>query len=116
MCWGACGGLQKRLSLSFASGRLPNRVARSGPSPREDRGRCTPGAGAGPFSQREWEAQYPYSAHPAKAERITVGRERAHSMGVESTSQTVSSWTREPRRRAAHTQVMVAVSEWTRLL
>lgn len=52
MSGGACGGLQKRLSLSFASGRLPSRVARSGP----DRERCTPSAAADPFSQREWEA------------------------------------------------------------
>ena len=69
-----------------------------------------------PQKKREREARYPYWARPARAERITVGREWAHSMGVESTSHAVSSWTREPRRRAAHTQVMVAVSEWMRLL
>ena len=43
-----------------------------------------------PQKNREWEAQYPYSAHPAKSERFTVSRERAHSTGVESTTHTSS--------------------------
>jgi hypothetical protein len=45
--------------------------------------------GRRPQNQREWEAQYPYCAHPARSERLTVSRERAHPTG----------WSPRPRRR-----------------
>lgn len=35
----------------------------------------------------ECEAQYPYPAQPARSERLTVGLDRPHSTGVESTTQ-----------------------------
>jgi hypothetical protein len=41
-----------------------------------------------PQKYREWLAQYSYSAHPARSERLAVSRERPHSTGVESTTQT----------------------------
>jgi hypothetical protein len=44
------------------------------------------------------QAQYPYSAQPARSEHLTVSRERPHSTGVESTTHTSS----------LHTAVMVA--------
>ncbi|MEU5839511.1 hypothetical protein ABZ820_38460 [Streptomyces diacarni] len=37
-----------------------------------------------PQENREWLAQYPYPAQPARSDRFTVGRERPHSTGVES--------------------------------
>ncbi len=43
-----------------------------------------------PQNQRECERQKLYFAQPASSERFTVGRERAHSTGVESTIQTGS--------------------------
>jgi hypothetical protein len=43
-----------------------------------------------PQNLREWETQYPYCAHPARSERLTVSLERAHSTGVESTTRTSS--------------------------
>ena len=43
-----------------------------------------------PQKNRECEAQYPYSAHPARSERCTVWRELAHSTGIESTTHTLS--------------------------
>jgi hypothetical protein len=43
-----------------------------------------------PQNQREWLAQYPYSAQPARSERRAVSRERPHSTGVQSTTQTSS--------------------------
>jgi hypothetical protein len=43
-----------------------------------------------PQNQREWLAQYPYFAHPAISERLTAGRDRPHSTGVESATQTSS--------------------------
>lgn len=43
-----------------------------------------------PQRYRLWEAQNPLCAHPAKSERCTVARERAHSTDVESTTQTSS--------------------------
>ncbi len=54
--------------------------------------------------KRLWLAQYPYSAHPARSERLTVSRERPHSTGVESTIHTSS----------LHTEVSVASSRVTR--
>ena len=46
--------------------------------------------GRNPQKYRECEAQYPYSAHPARSERFAVPRERPHSTRVESTTQTSS--------------------------
>jgi hypothetical protein len=43
-----------------------------------------------PQKYRECEAQYPYSAHPARSERLAVSRELPHSTGVESTTHTSS--------------------------
>jgi hypothetical protein len=37
-----------------------------------------------PQKNREWLAQSPYPAQPARSDRFTVGRERPHSTGVES--------------------------------
>ena len=59
-----------------------------------------------PQKNRECEGQYPYPAQPARAERRTAGRERAHSTGVESTTQARSphrsvSWARARIARAS---------------
>ncbi|GAA3083327.1 hypothetical protein GCM10010464_54220 [Pseudonocardia yunnanensis] len=57
------------------------------------RQRLDPPVDAAPSSAQktlECEAQYPWPAHLATFERFTVGRERAHSTGVESTTQTGS--------------------------
>ncbi len=43
-----------------------------------------------PRKNREWLAQYPYPAQPARSDRFTVGRERPHSTGVESMIQWLS--------------------------
>jgi len=43
-----------------------------------------------PQNQREWEQQKPYLAQPASSERLTVGRDRPHSTGLESTIRTGS--------------------------
>ncbi len=43
-----------------------------------------------PQKNRECEALYPYPAQPAMSDRFTVGRERPHSTGVESTIQWLS--------------------------
>ena len=68
-----------RRSSAFA----PARANATG-SPCRVQSRCS----RSPQNQRECEAQYPYCAHPASSERLTVSRERAHSTGVESTTQT----------------------------
>jgi hypothetical protein len=61
--------------MTFTSGR-----------PYRARSRCS----RRPQNLREWEAQYLYCAHPARSERLTVSLERAHSAGIESTTQTPS--------------------------
>jgi hypothetical protein len=43
-----------------------------------------------PQKNREWAAQYPYPACPARSERLTVSRDAAHGRGVESTRRTRS--------------------------
>jgi hypothetical protein len=43
-----------------------------------------------PQNHREWLAQYPYCAHPASSDRRAVSRDRPHSTGVESATQTSS--------------------------
>jgi hypothetical protein len=63
----------------------------------------------------ECDAQ-PYSAQPANAERFTVSLDRAHSTGVESTSQTSSSPTLVISARVAVNQTIVAASFRSRLL
>lgn len=57
-----------------------------------------------PQKKRLWLAQYPYSAHSARSERLTVSRERPHSTGVESTI----------RMPSLHTEVSVAGARVTR--
>lgn len=52
-----------------------------------------------PQKYREWLAQYPYPAQPARSERCTVGRDIPQGTGVESTIQVLSnqkslSWAR----------------------
>ena len=53
-----------------------------------------------PQKYREWLAQYPYSAHPARSERLAVSRDRPHSTGVESTTHTSSVHTAVSAARA----------------
>src|SRR3984957_3401149 len=60
-----------------------------------------------PQNQREWEAQYPYCAQPARSERLAVSLERPHSTGVESTTQTSSAHRLVP---AARTRMQCRIS------
>src|SRR5699024_3967062 len=91
ICVPPCGplmaGLAARMSSNTArsSALAPVRAHPMG-SPCRVQSRCR----RKPQKNLEWEAQYPYSAHPARSERLTVSRDRAHSTGVESMTHTSS--------------------------
>jgi len=62
----------------------PDREANPTGRPCSVHSRCS----RSPQNQREWLAQYPYWAYPARSLRRTVSRDRPHSTGVESTTHT----------------------------
>ena len=68
-----------------------------------------------PQKNRDWLAQCPYSAHPARSERLTVSRERVHSTGVESITHMSSVATLVSLPRAVINLDMVAASFRSRL-
>ncbi len=65
---------------------------------------------------RDWEAQKPYSAYPARSGCFTVSRERAHSTEVESTTHTSSVHTLVSRASTPISQFIVAARARRRLL
>jgi hypothetical protein len=82
-----CDSATSRSSRSRVRWPWPRSGRRRGAGPAK----YTPGAHAGPRrSDCGRRSQYPYSAHPARSEGLTVSRERPHSTGVESTVHTSS--------------------------
>jgi hypothetical protein len=69
-----------------------------------------------PHKWREWLAQWPYSAHPARSEGLTVSRERPRSTGVESITHTSSCSRLVSVASTRISQHMVAASLRSRLL
>ena len=69
-----------------------------------------------PQKKRECEAQYPYSAHPARSERFVVSRDRPHSTGVESTTHTSSVHREVHATRCAMTARSIPAAARTRSL
>src|SRR5262245_42577800 len=110
-------GRQRRIVFQDASSTCRSSAlatARANPmgSPPTVAIRCS----RSPQKYREWEAQYPYCAHPARSERLTVSRDRPHSTGVESTTQTSSAHSEASVASTRITTVIRAAEARSRLL
>ena len=98
-------------STCRSSALAPARAKPTGRPPRVAT-RCN----RSPQKYRECEAQYPYCAHPARSERFTVSRDRPHSTGVESTTETSSAHSEVSAASTRITTVIRAAEARSRLL